>query len=183
MKFTQLSLPGVWLICPEFHRDSRGYFAETFRADIFAQQTGPDTVFVQENESESTVGTIRGLHYQVGDAAQAKLVRVVAGSIIDVIVDLRRSSPTFGKHLAVNLNARDGQQLFIPRGFAHGFAVTDTTTRFVYKVDNYWNPEAERTLALDDPALGIEWPFSLDTAIISDKDRRGLPLAMCETFD
>lgn len=183
MKFTRLSLPGVWLIEPVRHNDSRGYFAETFRADLFADATGFLPNFVQENESESVYGTIRGLHYQAGDAAQAKLVRVVEGSIVDVIVDLRRSSPEFGRHITVELDAASGRQLYVPRGFAHGFAVTSPRARFLYKVDNYRDISAERTLAFDDKTLAIDWPVAHDARVLSEKDRRGTPFALCDTFD
>ena len=130
MKYTALELPGVWLIEPVRHRDARGYFSETFRADSFAEATGLDVDFVQENESESVRGTVRGLHFQAGSSAQAKLVRVCRGAIVDVVVDLRKTSPTFGRHLAVELSDENGRQLFVPRGFAHGFAVVSDTAPF-----------------------------------------------------
>lgn len=182
MKFTALELPGVWLIEPVRHRDARGYFCETFRADEFASATGLHIDFVQENESESVRGTVRGLHFQAGASSQAKLVRVCRGKIVDVAVDLRRDSPTFGRHVAVELSDDNGLQLFVPRGFAHGFAVLSDTARFLYKVDNYYDPSSERTLLLDDPALCIDWPVDRDKMILSPKDAAGLPLSEIETF-
>lgn len=166
-------MAGVWLIEPVRHYDARGYFCETFRADLFEAATGMKIDFVQENESESVRGTVRGLHFQAGDAAQAKLVRVCHGAIVDVIVDLRPGSPSYGRHLAVELSDANGLQLFVPRGFAHGFAVISERARFLYKVDNYYAPAAERTLLLSDPALGIEWPIPADEMILSPKDSKG----------
>lgn len=182
MKFTPTELKDVWLIEPQRHADARGYFCETFRRNEFEHTVGRSVDFVQENESLSSRGVVRGLHYQAGEAAQAKLVRVSEGSIIDVAVDLRRNSPTFGRHISVELSAENGRQLFIPRGFAHGFAVLSETARFQYKVDNYYCPEAERTLRLDDPALAIEWPFEKDAMLLSPKDTKGTSWADCEKF-
>ena len=136
MKFTATEFQGLWIIDPERHSDPRGYFCETFRADLFEQATGLRPDFVQDNESESVRGVVRGLHYQTGPYAQAKLVRAVSGEILDVALDLRRHSPTFGRHFAMRLSAENGRQLFIPRGFAHGFAVLSPTARFLYKTDN-----------------------------------------------
>lgn len=183
MKYTPLELPGVWLIEPVRHGDARGYFCETFRADRFEEATGIAPAFVQDNESVSSRGVVRGLHYQAGDAAQAKLVRVTAGEIVDVAVDMRRSSPTFGRHIAVRLSAKDGRQLYIPRGFAHGFAVLSETAQFQYKVDNYYCPEAERTLRFDDPSAGVEWPLAPEDMILSSKDLAGRAFADCDFFD
>ena len=183
MKFTETDIEGVYLIEPVRHSDARGYFCETFRLDRFDAAIGRHIDFVQENESLSSRGVVRGLHYQAGDAAQAKLVRVSEGRIVDVAVDLRRSSPTFGRYICVELSADDGRQLFIPRGFAHGFAVLSEQARFQYKVDNYYCPEAERTLRLDDPELAIEWPFAENEMILSPKDRAGLSWQECEKFD
>lgn len=176
MKFTALELPGVWLIEPVRHRDARGYFCETFRADEFASATGLHINFVQENESESVRGTVRGLHFQAGASSQAKLVRVCRGKIVDVAVDLRRDSPTFGRHVAVELSDDNGLQLFVPRGFAHGFAVLSDTARFLYKVDNYYCPEAERTLRFDDATVGVAWRTPADRMILSPKDIKGVSL-------
>lgn len=177
MTFTPTFIDGVWIITPVRHADARGYFSETFRKNEFEAATGLSIDFVQENESESAHGVVRGLHFQAGDAAQAKLVRVAEGRIVDVAVDLRHGSPTFGRHVCVELSHENGRQLFIPRGFAHGFAVLSDRARFLYKVDNYYCPQAERTLLFDDAALAIEWPIPRAEMILSPKDLRGLPLA------
>lgn len=182
MKFTQLDMPGVWLIEPVRHGDARGYFCETFRADLFRAATGIDPQFVQENESMSRRGVVRGLHYQKSSAAQAKLVRVAQGTIVDVAVDLRRSSPTFGRYIAVELSDANARQLYVPRGFAHGFAVLSDTARFLYKVDNYYCPEAECTLRYDDPSVGVAWPVAPDEMILSPKDLTGLKWQECDFF-
>lgn len=182
MKFTPTALTDVWLIEPVRHRDARGYFCETFRRDEFERATGLHVDFIQENESLSCRGVVRGLHYQAGEASQAKLVRVSEGCIVDVAVDLRTDSPTFGQYLAVELSSDNGLQLFIPRGFAHGFAVLSETARFQYRVDNYYCPTAERTIALDDPTVGVTWPLAAEDMILSDKDRKGLCWAEAEKF-
>ena len=183
MKYTPLALEGVWLIEPQRHGDSRGYFCETFRADSFEAATGIRPNFVQDNESVSRRGVVRGLHYQAGEASQAKLVRVTSGCIVDVAVDLRRSSPTFGRHICVELSADNGCQLYIPRGFAHGFAVLSESAQFQYKVDNYYNPAAERSLRFDDPTVGVEWPVAESDMILSAKDLAGHAFADCDLFD
>jgi len=183
MKFTPMPLPGVWLIEPVRHGDARGYFCETFRTDNFEAATGIRAAFVQDNESMSHRGVVRGLHYQAGEASQAKLVRVTVGEIVDVAVDLRRSSPTFGKYITALLSAENGHQLYIPRGFAHGFAVLSETAQFQYKVDNYYCPEAERSLRFDDPAVGVEWPIAKKDMILSPKDLAGRDFADCDFFE
>ncbi len=183
MKFTPLDLTGVWLIEPKRYYDTRGYFCETFRRDEFERATGLQVDFVQENESESVQGVVRGLHFQAGDASQAKLVRVTEGSIVDVAVDLRRSSPTFGQHICVELSAENGRSLFIPRGFAHGFAVVSEKAKFIYKVDNYYCPSAERTLSLTDPTVGVVWPIATEKMTLSPKDSCGASWEECEKFD
>ncbi len=182
MKFTQLSIPGVWLIEPVRFGDSRGYFMETFKKEEFHKHIG-DVEFVQDNESLSSFGVLRGLHFQKGDRSQAKLVRVSQGKVVDVAVDLRKSSPTFKQHVAVELSAENGRQLFVPRGFAHGFVVLSEKAQFQYKVDNTYAPEAECTLMFNDPELGIDWPVSDDQMLLSDKDKSGLPLSKIEFFD
>ncbi|MDE6207949.1 MAG: dTDP-4-dehydrorhamnose 3,5-epimerase [Muribaculaceae bacterium] len=182
MTFTPLSICGAWLIEPVRYYDARGYFSETFRADLFREATGLDVDFVQENESESVGGTIRGLHFQAGEHAQAKLVRVCEGEIVDVVVDLRRSSPSFGRYIAVPLSHESGRQLFVPRGCAHGFAVLSERARFLYKVDNYWCREAEHTLLYDDPTVGVEWPIAPEARILSPKDLTGSSLAALPLF-
>ena len=182
MKFTATEFQGLWIIDPERHSDPRGYFCETFRADLFEQATGMRPDFVQDNESESVRGVVRGLHYQAGTYAQAKLVRAVSGEILDVALDLRRHSPTFGRHFAMRLSAENGRQLFIPRGFAHGFAVLSPTARFLYKTDNYYAPQAERTILFNDPALAISWPFTEGDMLLSPKDLAGKLFVEAETF-
>ena len=182
MKFIATELSDVWLIEPQRHTDTRGYFCETFRRNEFERAIGRSIEFVQENESLSSFGVVRGLHYQIGDAAQAKLVRVSEGAIIDVAVDLRRNSPSFGQHICIELSAQNGRQLFIPRGFAHGFAVISETARFQYKVDNYYCPDAERTLRLDDSTLNIDWHVKRDAMILSAKDNAGANWHDCEKF-
>lgn len=182
MKFTQLSIPGVWLIEPKRFGDARGYFMETFKKEEFRKQIC-DVEFVQDNESLSSFGVLRGLHFQKGDASQAKLVRVSQGKVVDVAVDLRRSSPTFKQHVAVELSAENGRQLFVPRGFAHGFVVLSEQAQFQYKVDNFYAPQFECTLLFNDPALGIEWPIREEQMLLSEKDTKGVPLNEIEFFD
>lgn len=173
MKFIPTALHGVWIIEPQRFGDSRGYFMESFRADVFRQHVGP-VEFIQDNESESGHGVLRGLHYQRGEASQAKLVRVSRGEVLDVAVDLRRSSPTFMQHIAVTLSQENGRQLFVPRGFAHGFLVTGEMAQFQYKVDNVYCPDSEVSIRYDDPRLAIKWPQLAAAFVVSDKDRRGL---------
>ena len=151
MEFEKMALDGAWLITPKVFGDARGYFMEAFKADEFREHVG-NISFVQDNESMSTYGVLRGLHFQDGDAAQAKLVRVSRGKVIDVAVDIRPYSPTFGKHIAVELSDENHRQLFIPRGCAHGFVVLSDIAQFQYKVDNIYAPEHEHTLRYDDPA-------------------------------
>ncbi len=176
MKFFEQEISGVWVIEPVLHGDARGYFAETFRQDLFDREVG-HVDFVQDNESFSVRGVVRGLHFQRGDAAQAKLVRVTEGAIVDVVVDIRPESPTFGRHITVELSSENHRQLFVPRGMAHGFAVISPTARFLYKVDNYYRPEAEATLLFSDPALGISWPIPPEEMTLSAKDLEGVPLS------
>ncbi len=178
MKYRPTLLKGVFLIDPRRYGDQRGYFMETFRLAEFRQAVGlPDIEFVQDNESVSRRGVFRGLHFQRGDAAQAKLVRVSRGEVLDIAVDLRLGSDTFGRHVAEVLSAETGRMLFIPRGFAHGFLVLSEEAQFQYKVDNLYAPEAEATLRYDDPALGLSLPVPPGGLLLSEKDLRGLPLA------
>lgn len=173
MQFTETEIPGVWIIEPRRFGDERGYFMESFKLHEFEAHIGK-VDFVQDNESVSARGVLRGLHFQKGDKAQAKLVRVSAGRVIDVAVDMREGSPTLGRYIMVELSQETGRQLFIPRGFAHGFVVMSDTAQFQYKVDNVYAPEAECTLRFDDPDLGIPWPISPADMILSAKDMRGL---------
>ncbi|MDE6397180.1 MAG: dTDP-4-dehydrorhamnose 3,5-epimerase, partial [Muribaculaceae bacterium] len=159
MEFIKTELEGVYLIKPKRFGDHRGYFMETFRQDEFERAVSP-VRFIQDNESMSTRGVLRGLHFQRGDASQAKLVRVSEGRVFDVAVDLRRSSPTFGKWFGVELSDENALELFIPRGFAHGFLVLSDNARFQYKVDNYYAPEAEASIMYNDETIGIKWPLS-----------------------
>ena len=172
MIFTPQSILDVVLIEPTSNGDDRGYFAETFRQDLLEKAIGYKVDFVQDNESKSSKGVLRGLHYQLNPYTQAKLVRVIEGSVMDVVVDIRKSSPTFGRYISKELSAQNKHQLFIPRGFAHGFmALTDTAT-FVYKVDNYYSQAHERGLCFDDKQLGINWGLPYEILQISDKDRQ-----------
>lgn len=165
MKIIETDIPGVLILEPVVHEDPRGYFFESFRRSDL-----PEVEFVQENESKSSYGVVRGLHFQKGEAAQAKLVRVVSGRVLDVAVDIRQGSPTFGRHVAVELSGDNHLQFFIPRGFAHGFAVLSETAVFQYKCDNYYCPEAEGGIAWNDPDLGIDWRIPADKVTLSAKD-------------
>lgn len=170
MKFTKTDIPDVVLIEPVVRGDSRGYFIETFLLDKFLKEV-TDTTFVQENESSSAYGVLRGLHYQLPPHAQAKLVRVVKGRIYDVAVDIRRKSPTFGKYVGFELSGDNKRQLFIPRGFAHGFVTLEDNTIVQYKTDNYYAPNSEGAILWSDEELHIEWPIDLNRIIISEKDK------------
>ena len=177
MKFTPQSIPEVILIEPTVHGDDRGYFVETFRQDMFEEATGYQVNFVQDNESKSTKGVLRGLHYQLPPYTQAKLVRVIKGSVLDVAVDIRKSSPTFGQCVAVELTSDNKHQLFVPHGFAHGFVVLSDSATFAYKVDNYYAPEHDKGISFDDKDLAIDWQLPLDTLQLSDKDKNQPALA------
>lgn len=181
MNYIQTEIDGVWLLEPKVLADARGYFMETFKDEEFRRHVG-DVRFVQDNESRSTFGVLRGLHYQRGEFSQAKLVRVLWGRVLDVAVDLRRESPTFGRHVSVELSGDNKRQLFIPRGFAHGFLVLSDEAVFMYKVDNAYAPQAEAAIRYDDPELGIDWPVAENQLLLSDKDRRGVPFREAECF-
>lgn len=172
MQFTPLDIPGVWEIEPKVFGDSRGSFSETYRKDLFEAHIGK-VDFIQENESVSVYGVVRGLHLQKGDKAQAKLVRVTEGEVLDVAVDLRKDSPTYGEHVSRILSAENHRQLFIPKGFAHGFAVLSLRAKFQYKVDAPYCPEAEMTI--DCKSLPIDWKVPEDKRIFSQKDLKGIP--------
>lgn len=182
MKFIPTEFSGLWIIDPVRFGDERGYFCETFRKDEFRAATGLDVDFVQDNESFSRRGVLRGLHYQAGDAAQGKLVRVSEGRVLDVAVDLRMASPTFGRHIATELSQDNGRQMYIPRGFAHGFLVLSEFARFQYKVDNMYCPSAERCIRFDDPQIGVDWGVDTEGLIFSGKDLRGMSFADAEKF-
>src|SRR5690554_263991 len=170
MKVTETPLQGVLIVEPSVYSDSRGYFFESWQQKRYIE-VGIETEFVQDNESQSVQGVVRGLHYQLAPWGQAKLVRVVQGRIFDVAVDLRQNSPTFMKWFGVELDDTSKKQLFIPRGFAHGFSVLSETAIFAYKCDNVYNPEADRTINLKDPQLNINWKLGEIVPIVSDKDK------------
>ena len=170
MTYQETDIPGVFIITPRVFEDARGYFMETWREEDLNQGTGQTVHFVQDNQSMSTRGVLRGLHYQKGADSQAKLVRVLQGCVVDVAVDLRQDSPTFGKHVMVELSADNKRQLFIPRGFAHGFQVISDTAVFTYKVDNRYAPESECSIHYADPDIGIDWPIKGQEVILSEKD-------------
>jgi dTDP-4-dehydrorhamnose 3,5-epimerase len=173
MKFEKQSIPEVVLITPKVHGDHRGYFMESFRQDEFEANVCK-TKFIQDNESFSTKGTLRGLHYQLPPFSQSKLVRVTQGEVLDVAVDIRKGSPTFGHYVSVVLSSENKQQLFVPRGFAHGFLVLSETAVFNYKVDNYYSPECDRGIRFDDASIGeggVDWKLKLEELLLSEKDK------------
>ena len=170
MKFLRQSIKDVVLIQPEVYGDTRGYFVETFRQDLFDQFMGQSINFIQDNESKSSKGVLRGLHYQLPPYAQAKLVRVIEGRVLDVAVDIRRNSLTFGQYVAVELSDENKCQLFIPHGFAHGFVVLSKQATFAYKVDNYYQPKYDRGIAFNDPELAINWQLAEAELSLSNKD-------------
>lgn len=172
MNYIKTSIEGVYIIEPKVFCDARGYFFESFRQSEFDENIGK-TVFVQDNESKSSRGVLRGLHYQRGSYSQAKLVRVIKGCVLDVAVDIRKDSPTYGKHVMVELSEDNKRQFFIPRHFAHGFLVLSDEAVFTYKVDNVYAPHAEASIKYNDPDLGIEWPMALEEILTSPKDEAG----------
>ena len=178
---TPTAIPDVLVLTPKVFGDARGFFFESFNARDFAQATGVDAQFVQDNHSKSAKGVLRGLHYQI-QHAQGKLVRVVQGRVFDVAVDLRKSSPTFGRWVGVELSAENHQQMWVPPGFAHGFVVLSESAEFLYKTTDYWYPEHERSLLWNDPAIGIDWPIDF-TPQLAAKDQAGKLLAQAELFD
>ncbi len=182
MHFIETKIKGVWVIEPKVYADARGYFMETWRQDEFEANVGP-VRFVQDNESRSVRGVLRGLHYQKGEFSQAKLVRVICGEVDDVAVDLRRSSPTFGQWVMVNLSEDNKRQLFIPRGFAHGFIVRSDTAVFAYKTDNFYAPHAETGIRWDDADLAIDWKTGGLELLSSEKDLRLPSFKEAEYFD
>jgi dTDP-4-dehydrorhamnose 3,5-epimerase len=173
------SLPDVLVIEPRVFGDARGFFFESWNRRAFAE-AGIDVEFVQDNHSRSRRGVVRGLHYQI-EHAQGKLVRVIEGAVFDIAVDLRRSSPTFGRHVALELSAENRRMLFIPPGFAHGFMVTSDAAEFLYKTTDYWYPQHERTLLWNDPALAIAWPAAIEPTLAA-KDAAGTPFACADCY-
>ena len=183
MKFIRLEIPDLILCQPTVFGDDRGYFLESFRQDKLEDFLGYSIGFCQDNESKSTYGVLRGLHYQLSPHAQTKLVRVIEGAVLDVVLDIRKGSKTFGKHISVELSANNKKQLLVPRGFAHGFVVLSQTATFSYKVDNYYNFESDRGIAFDDKTLNIDWRLSADELIISKKDANHPLLTDAEFFN
>ena len=170
MKITETALKGCFILEPAVFKDERGYFSETFNQKVFEEAVGSTVTFVQDNQSFSKKGVIRALHYQLGEYAQAKLVRVLQGEVLDIAVDLRPDSATFRQHVAVKLSAENKKQMFIPRGFAHGFITLSETADFFYKCDNYYHPEAEAGIIYDDAELNIDWELEKSQHILSPKD-------------
>lgn len=170
MEYLKTEIEGVYVLEPRVFRDARGYFFESWRQTDFDQHIGRHVEFIQDNESKSSYGVLRGLHYQKGEYSQAKLVRVIRGRVLDVAVDIRKSSPTFGKYVAVELSEDNKRQLFIPRGFAHGFLVLSDEAVFTYKVDNVYAPQHEASIRWNDKDINIEWPISADDVLTSEKD-------------
>lgn len=181
MNYIKTGIDGVLIVEPKVFDDQRGYFFEAWKKEEFESHAG-EVNFVQDNESKSSYGVLRGLHYQKGASSQAKLVRVVKGKVVDVAVDLRRESPTFGQHVMVELSDENKRQLFVPRGFAHGFLVLSEEAIFIYKVDNAYDPKAEACIRYDDSRLGIEWPIDLEKVVTSPKDLNGVAFDEAEYF-
>ena len=183
MEYIKTSIDGVWILEPKVFGDHRGYFFEVWRQEDFDAHIGHHVEFVQDNESKSSRGVLRGLHFQKDEYSQAKLVRVIQGSVLDVAVDVRKSSPTFGQYVAVELSDENKRQFFIPRGFAHGFLVLSDTAVFTYKVDNVYAPQAEGGVRWDDETIGIEWPIDRSEVVLSEKDMVQPLLKDAEVFD
>jgi dTDP-4-dehydrorhamnose 3,5-epimerase len=180
MNVIETAIPGVVIIEPKVFGDDRGFFYESYNQQRFEELTGTAPAFVQDNHSRSARGVLRGLHYQI-QQTQGKLVRVTSGEVFDVCVDLRRSSPTFGKSVSVILSAENHRQIWVPPGFAHGFLVTSDSAEFLYKTTDYYAPQYERSLLWNDPALEIDWPLQQEP-LLSVKDKAGIPLASAEVF-
>ena len=184
MEFIKTEIDGVWIIEPKVFNDDRGYFFESFKQSEFDKNVGYHVDFIQDNESKSSYGVLRGLHYQEGGTSQAKLVRVIKGKVVDVAVDLRKSSPTFGKYVMVELSEDNKRQFFVPRGFAHGFLVLSDEAIFTYKVDNVYSPQTEASLRWNDETVGVKWPIDAKDVILSDKDlNKGLSLKDAKVFE
>lgn len=172
MKVTETKLKDCYIIEPSVFEDNRGYFFESFNQEKFDQLTGTKIKFVQDNQSKSSYGVLRGLHFQKGEHSQAKLVRVLSGEVLDVAVDIRENSSTYGEHVAIRLSAKNKKQLFVPRGFAHGFIVLSETCEFFYKCDNFYNKEAEGGIIFSDTKLNIDWTLPNEELIVSEKDKQ-----------
>lgn len=182
MEYEETNIKGVWILTPKVFNDNRGYFFEAWKKSDFEAHVGK-VDFIQDNESKSSYGVLRGLHYQKGEFSQAKLVRVIKGKVLDVAVDLRRSSPTFGKHVMVELSEDNKRQLFIPRGFAHGFLVLSPEAIFTYKVDNIYAPAHEASIRWNDPQIGINWPIDQKDVVTSPKDLEGKDFKDADFFE
>ena len=182
MEYKETKIKGVFIIEPKVFQDARGYFMEAWKQAEFNEHVGK-VDFIQDNESKSSFGVLRGLHYQKGDASQAKLVRVIKGKVLDVAVDIRKSSPTFGQHVMVELSEENKRQFFIPRGFAHGFLVLSDEAIFTYKVDNPYAPQCDAGIRWNDPDLGIEWPIDPAKVLTSEKDLKQPLLKDAEVFE
>ncbi len=182
MEYEETSIKGVWILTPKVFNDNRGYFFEAWKKSDFEAHVGK-VDFIQDNESKSSYGVLRGLHYQKGEYSQAKLVRVIKGKVLDVAVDLRKSSPTFGKHVMVELSEDNKRQLFIPRGFAHGFLVLSPEAVFTYKVDNIYAPAHEASIRWNDPQIGINWPIDQKDVVTSPKDLEGKDFKDADFFE
>lgn len=179
MAFTKTAFPGLLVYEPNVYEDSRGYFFETYNAHVF-KEAGIDTVFVQDNQSRSAYGVIRGLHFQLEPHAQTKLIRVMTGKILDIVVDIRKGSPTYGKAFSIELSAENYKQVFIPKGFAHGFSVLSEYAEVIYKCDVFYNKESESGISYMDPELNIDWMIPADKEIISEKDRNNTSIFNCK---
>lgn len=183
MDFIRTEIPDVVICEPKVFGDHRGYFSETFRKDALEEFLGFEVPFCQDNESKSKFGVLRGLHYQMPPFTQTKLVRVLEGKVLDVAVDIRKGSPYFGKHVAVELSADNKRQLFVPRGFAHGFVVLSETATFAYKCDNYYAPEYDRGVLFNDKELAIDWKLNINELLLSEKDLKQPVLKDADVFD
>jgi len=172
MKYTKADINGLWIIDPAIYNDNRGYFMESYKKEEFDQTIGK-VDFIQDNESKSSFGVFRGLHYQADEAAQAKLIRVVQGKVWDIALDIRKNSDTFGKYFTIELSEENKRQFFIPRGFAHGFLVLSETAVFSYKIDNIYSPAHEGVINCMDPDLAIQWPIDVSLLQLSEKDQKG----------
>ncbi|MBN1970656.1 MAG: dTDP-4-dehydrorhamnose 3,5-epimerase [Candidatus Delongbacteria bacterium] len=171
MKIIRTHIEDVIIIEPDIYRDARGFFLESYNKSVF-DKLGVEVNFVQDNRSLSTRGVLRGLHFQKGDSAQAKLVSVISGTVLDIAVDIRKGSKTFGQHVSTELNSETKRMMFIPRGFAHGFIVLSESAEFIYKCDNYYNPSSEGGIRFDDPDINLDWRLDKEELIISDKDKK-----------
>lgn len=183
MEYIKTEIDGVWVINPKVFNDERGYFFESYRKSDFDENIGQSVDFIQDNESKSSYGVLRGMHYQKGEFSQAKLVRVIKGKVLDVAVDLRKHSSTFGKYVMVELSEDNKKMFYIPRGFAHGFLVLSDKAIFTYKVDNVYAPQSEASIRFDDPDINIKWPIDMSQVLTSEKDRKAVSFKDAEKFE